>query len=147
MLLIEPWGGCCCDEELGSVRARTSIGQTDSIWSINCISSRSPRFHSVLRGLPIMFEVIRELVLKFPTPNTRASSSIAKRVSRLDHKLGNDTMEYDAFIISTARMPNKILHGFRGLLGEQPEMDVTQCCVDGGSVGYAGRSCGRCGGR
>ena len=82
-----------------------------------------------------MFEVIRELVLKLPAPNTCASSSIAKWISRLDHKFGNDTMEYDTFIISTARMPNKILHGFGRLLREETHMDVAQSRVYRRGVG------------
>lgn len=44
-------------------------------------------------------------------------------------------MEYDTLVVATARMTNKVLHRFRCLLREQPEVDVTERCVDSRRVG------------
>ena len=82
-----------------------------------------------------MFQIIRELILKFVPPDGRTTGTISQRVARLDHELRNDTMENNPFEISASRMPNKVLHRFRSLLREESEMHVTNGSVDGGGIG------------
>ena len=82
-----------------------------------------------------MLQVIRKLIFKLVTPNRHSSRPVSKRVASLNHKLRNNTMEQDTFVIPAPCMSNKILHRFRRLLRKQAEVHVTESGVDGGGVG------------
>jgi hypothetical protein len=81
-----------------------------------------------------MLQVVRELILELVTPDGLSTSTISQRVARLDHKLGNDPVENDAFIVPAAGMADKVLYCFRCLLREQSEMDIANGCVDSGRI-------------
>jgi len=72
-----------------------------------------------------MFQIISKLILKLPAPNGSPPSTIAQRISGLDHELRNDPMKDDAFEVTAPRMSDKVLHSFRCLLREQPEVHIS----------------------
>ncbi len=82
-----------------------------------------------------MLQIVTKFIFKFPSPDTRATRTISKRIPSLNHKLGDDTMKNDPFKVSTPSMSNKVLHSFRNLLREEADVNVTKGGVDGGSVG------------
>lgn len=77
-----------------------------------------------------MLEVVREFIFKLMAPNRRSSRTIAKRVPGLDHKLRNNTMEYDALVVATACVANEVLNSLRCLLREQTKMDIAEVGVN-----------------
>lgn len=84
---------------------------------------------------PIVFKLVRELILKLSVPDRCTSSSIPEWVPRLDHKLCNDTMEYNTLEIPTPGVAHKVLDGLWCMVGEQPDVDVSHRSVDDGRVG------------
>lgn len=97
-------------------------------------------FHMCVANVPIVFELVREFILKLSPPDGRATSPIPEWVSSLDHKLGNDTMEYNTFEIPTSCVAHEVLHCPGCVVGEQPEMDISHRRVDDGRVGERGRT-------
>lgn len=77
-----------------------------------------------------MFEVVGKLVLELLVPNARPSRPITQRIARLDHELGDHTMENHIVVIPAARKPDEVLHGLGRLLGEEPHVDVAHRRVD-----------------
>jgi len=150
MLIVEPWRCGGRDEELGAVCSWTSIRHTDSVWSKESgISYQTPIIKRRGRA-PVVFEIWGELVFELLPPDTSTTCSITQRVTGLDHELGDDTMEDNAFVVATTRVANKVLHCFGCLLREETNVDITNRGVDGGSVGkvggpggcgYGGRGC------
>lgn len=131
MFLVQPGRRVCGDEELRAVGSRTGVRHTDGI--------RPAWFeyeHGVammltqLHYIPVVFELVCELVFELAAPDGSPSSAVAQGVSGLDHELGNDTVEDDALEVSAARMTHEVLHRLRGLLGEKAEMHVSQRRVD-----------------
>lgn len=94
--------------------------------------------HMCTVDLPIVFQLVREFILEFSPPDRRAPSSIREWVSRLDHKLCDDTMEYNAFKVPTSCVTHKVLDCLRHVVGEQSEVDVSHRRVDNGRVGERG---------
>ena len=76
-------------------------------------------------NIPVMFQVIREFVFKVFPPYASASCAITERVSGLNHKLRNDTVEDYTIVVTALRMPGEILDSLRRLLREQSEMNIT----------------------
>jgi hypothetical protein len=98
----------------------------------------SDSVHICATNVPIVFELVREFILKLPPPDGRASSSIREWVSRLNHKLCNDTMEYNTLEIPTSCVTHKILDRLWYVVGEQPDVDISHRRVDDGRVGERG---------
>ena len=82
-----------------------------------------------------MLEIIGELVLELAVPDGRPTSTVAKRVSGLDHKLRNHAVEDDTLVVATARMTDEVLHRFWCLLREEPDVNVAERGVDRRRVG------------
>lgn len=82
-----------------------------------------------------MFQIIRELVFELITPNRHSSGSVTQRITRLDHKLRNDTMEQYTLVISTPCMSDKVLDCLWRLLREESQVHVANGSVDCGSIG------------
>lgn len=95
-------------------------------------------FHICAANVPIVFELVREFILKLSPPDRRASSSIREWVSRLNHKFCNDTMEYNTLEIPTSRVTHKVLDCLWCVVGEQPDVDISHRRVDDGRVGERG---------
>jgi hypothetical protein len=81
-----------------------------------------------------MPELRRELVLKFPTPNTVSSRTISKRISSLKHELGDDSVEDHALIVPAPSVSYEVLDRLRCLLREEPDVNVAKRRVDSGGV-------------
>lgn len=85
-----------------------------------------------------MPEIVVELILELSAPNGRSTCAVSERIPRLNHELGNDTMEYDAFEVAAPRMCYKVLHGLGRLLREQAHVDISHSRMYGGRVGEGG---------
>ncbi|KAG5221325.1 hypothetical protein IMY05_C4432000400 [Salix suchowensis] len=123
VLFIEPRRCSCSDEELRTVRTRTSIRHTDSVRSQRNISAISEMQRS------------SENSSETPYPNRGPSCTITERIPSLNHELRNDTMEDDTLKVTAASVANKVLHRFRCLRGKQAKMNVSDGSVDGGRIG------------
>jgi len=160
MFLVEPRSRICCNEELGSVRVRTCVRHTHGIRPImkkkmvrikyetqavkkNKKIERSST--STSTNIPIMLQLIRELIFKFAIPDARPARAIAERVARLDHELDYYAMEEHAIVVSTPRMPDEVFHRLGSLLREKTQVHVSQCCMDRSGGRERGRT-RRCGG-
>src|SRR5690348_13489387 len=73
-----------------------------------------------------------ELILEFLPPNTFSTSTISQRITTLNHKLPDHSMENGVVVISLLRMHNEVLDGFRGSVWEEANMDISVCCVNNG---------------
>lgn len=71
-----------------------------------------------------MLEVIAKLILKFMPPDRLSSGAITQRVARLDHELGDHTVEQDALEVPAAGVSDEVLDGFRCLLREESHVYV-----------------------
>ena len=80
--------------------------------------------------IPIVPEVVGELVFKFTVPDARSARAVAEGVARLNHELGNDAVEDHAVVVSAARVSNEVLDGLRCLLREKAHVHVPERCVD-----------------
>ena len=63
-----------------------------------------------------MFQFGMKFVLKFPTPNGFAASSITLRISGLNHEIFNDTVEDDIVVITISTMGKEVFNSFRGFI-------------------------------
>ena len=92
-------------------------------------------FQTGKQSLPIVFQIVVELILELPAPDTIATSTVTQRVSGLDHELGDDAVEDDTLKVAALRMPDEVLDCFRCLLREQSYVNIAECGVDscGGS--------------
>lgn len=69
----------------------------------------------------------RELVFKFPSPDTLATSSVTHWVTSLDHEFANYSVKYNVVVVAVSRMSNKIFNSFRSGFWKQSNADVTVC--------------------
>ena len=116
MLLIQPRRSRRCDKELTPVRPGPSVSHADRI-------------------RPIVLQIVTELVLKLVPPDAFAAGTVSERVSGLNHEFRNDAVEDHAFEVSAPGVTDKVLDRQWGLLWEQPEVDVSERCVDRRFVG------------
>ena len=105
-----------------------------TVYGLTVVLTSDP-FHMCAANIPIVFELVREFILKLSPPDRRASSSIREWVSRLNHKLWNDTMEYNTLEISASGVTHKVLDGLWCVVGEQSDMDISHRRVDDGRIG------------
>jgi len=90
----------------------TVYGLMSKVYKLN-----TPRIRTTgRRNAPVMFQIIRKLIFKFFAPNGHTTSPITQRISSLDHKLWNDTMEDDTLKVAASGMANEVLYSFRCLL-------------------------------
>jgi len=88
-----------------------------------------------------VLQLVREFILEFFTPDRNTPSTIAKRIASLNHKFGDDTMENDTLEIATPSVAYKVLNCFRGLLWEEPHVNVTKRRVYRRRVGERRGAC------
>lgn len=81
-----------------------------------------------------MFQIVREFILELSVPNRCSACAIAQRVTGLDHKLGNHSVEDHPLEVSTARVTHEVLYSLGGLLREEAHMNVSERRVDRGGV-------------
>lgn len=86
-----------------------------------------------------MPKIVRKLVFEIAVPDACSASAVAERVTRLDHELGNDTVENHVVVVPAARVSDEVLDGLGRLLREQAHVHVPECGVD-----RRGRGKGRC---
>ena len=137
VFLVEPRRRIRSNEELGSVRVRSRVRHTHSIRPVlkrvelRLIKTpRKPCALAIDKNIPIMLQLVRELVFKFAIPNARPARAIAERVARLDHELGYHAMEEHAVVVSAPRMPNEVFDRLGSLLREETEVHVSQRRMD-----------------
>ena len=90
-------------------------------------------------ALPIMPKIVRKLVFKLAVPDACSARAVAKGVARLDHELGNDTVENHVVVVPATRVSDEVLDGLGRLLREQAHVHVPERSVD-----RRGRREGRC---
>ena len=58
----------------------------------------------------IVTQVSMELILKIMAPDTGATRTVATRISSLNHKPANDTMENHIVVVSITAVHSEVLH-------------------------------------
>lgn len=75
------------------------------------------------------FVPLVELILKFSTPYRLTSGSISKRITGLNHKPLNDSVEYKVIIVSIPTMGGEILNCSWALIWIQSHVDISESRV------------------
>lgn len=100
MLVIEPRCGYGGDEELRSVRPRSSIRHGQGVW-------------------PVMSVFLTELILEGPSPNTLSACTVSQGITRLQHEFLDDPVEENVVVVPIFGVCDKVLDRLRCGVGEQ----------------------------
>lgn len=102
------------NEELGTIRIGpfTGICHSQNIWSI--------KFHTT-----------RNLIFEVLVPNTFTTCTITQWITRLQHEFLDDSMEDNPFVIGGFGVSCEILDCFRGDMGIESELNVSESGVKG----------------
>ena len=136
VLLVEPRRRIRGNEELGSVRVLSCVCHAHGVrpgkkgMSNMKLKRQPPTRLAIASHIPIMLQLVRELVFKFAVPDARPARAVAERVARLDHELGDHAVEEHAVVVPAPRMADEVLHRLGRLLREQPHVHVAQRRVD-----------------
>jgi hypothetical protein len=81
-------------------------------------------------GIPIVPEIVGKLVFELAVPDTCSARAVAEGVARLDHELGDDTVENHVVVVPAARVSDEVFDGLGRLLREQTHVHVPERSVD-----------------
>ena len=104
VLVVQPGRRHGGDEELTAVGIWPGISHTDSEWLV------------VLE--------CAEFILELSAPDTLTTGTISKRVSTLNHKLADDSVEDGIVVITSLRMGDEVLNSLRSGIRVETNVDV-----------------------
>jgi hypothetical protein len=81
-------------------------------------------------GIPIVPEIVGKLVFELAVPDACSARAVAEGVARLDHELGDDTVENHVVVVPAARVSDEVLNGLGRMLREQTQVHVPERRVD-----------------
>lgn len=100
-----------------------------------------PRIGHANRIRPIVLQIVAKLIFKLLSPDAFAAGTVSKGVSGLDHEFWDDAVEDHAFEVPASGVTDEVLDCERRLLGEQPEVDISESRVDSRFVGEGRWAC------